>query len=30
MKWSEIPYLWQETYEVAWQSFLEGARPIGT
>jgi tRNA(adenine34) deaminase len=29
MKWSEIPYLWKETFEVAWQSFLEGSRPIG-
>ncbi|MFD1737806.1 NUDIX domain-containing protein [Bacillus salitolerans] len=29
MKWSSIPYLWQQAYEVAWESFLEGARPIG-
>jgi tRNA(adenine34) deaminase len=29
MKWSEFPYLWQQTFEVAWESFLEGSRPIG-
>jgi tRNA(adenine34) deaminase len=29
MKWCEIPYLWQQTFEVAWESFLEGSRPIG-
>ncbi len=29
MKWSEIPYLWQQSFETAWESFLEGSRPIG-
>ncbi|NHM32859.1 nucleoside deaminase [Neobacillus terrae] len=29
MKWSDIPYLWQETFKVAWESFLDGSRPIG-
>jgi tRNA(adenine34) deaminase len=25
----EIPYVWQHTFEVAWESFLEGSRPVG-
>ncbi|NQD65846.1 hypothetical protein HP456_07910 [Bacillus haikouensis] len=29
MKWNEIPHAWQRTFEVAWESFLEGSRPIG-
>ncbi|MCA1054977.1 NUDIX domain-containing protein [Rossellomorea aquimaris] len=29
MKWDDIPYLWQQTLETAWESFQEGSRPIG-
>lgn len=29
MKWSDIPYIWQECFKEAWKSFQEGSRPIG-
>src|SRR5690554_5195878 len=29
MKWQDIPPVWQECFNVAWQSFQEGSRPIG-
>ncbi|WP_342430768.1 nucleoside deaminase [Neobacillus sp. FSL H8-0543] len=29
MKWSDIPYIWQECFKEAWESFQEGSRPIG-
>jgi tRNA(adenine34) deaminase len=30
MKWSDFPYIWQECFKEAWQSFQEGSRPIGS
>ncbi|MFS0861147.1 nucleoside deaminase [Fredinandcohnia sp. 179-A 10B2 NHS] len=30
MKWSTIPYIWQQTFEEAWKSCQEGSRPIGS
>lgn len=29
MKWSEVPSIWQECFEQAWEAFREGSRPIG-
>ncbi|MGR3766268.1 NUDIX domain-containing protein [Rossellomorea sp. NS-SX7] len=29
MNWGEQSYLWRQTFEAAWESFLEGSRPIG-
>jgi tRNA(Arg) A34 adenosine deaminase TadA len=29
MKWTEVPTIWQECFNVAWESFQEGSRPIG-
>ncbi|WP_064093565.1 hypothetical protein [Rossellomorea aquimaris] len=30
MKWSEVPYVWQECFQEAWTSFQEGSRPVGS
>jgi tRNA(adenine34) deaminase len=29
MKWSEVPSIWQECFNQAWEAFQEGSRPIG-
>jgi tRNA(adenine34) deaminase len=29
MKWSEVPSIWQECFNLAWEAFQEGSRPIG-
>jgi tRNA(adenine34) deaminase len=29
MKWSEVPSIWQECFNQAWDAFQEGSRPIG-
>lgn len=29
MEWAEIPIEWRKCFEIAWESFQEGARPIG-
>lgn len=29
MEWQDIPKVWQECFNEAWQSFQEGSRPIG-
>lgn len=29
MEWQDIPPVWQECFNEAWQSFQEGSRPIG-
>lgn len=29
MNWNDVPDLWKTCFEVAWESFREGARPIG-
>jgi tRNA(adenine34) deaminase len=28
-KWSEVPSIWQECFNQAWEAFQEGSRPIG-
>lgn len=30
LKWSTIPYIWQQTFDEAWESYQEGSRPIGS
>jgi tRNA(adenine34) deaminase len=29
MEWKEVPYIWQECFKEAWESFQEGSRPVG-